>query len=163
MTTSSNIDSKARVLADPGAGSIHATVEIGATPERVFRAIASEEITQWWGSAELYRTTSWTGDVRPGGAWLTQGVSAEGEPFSVGGEFIEVDAPRRIVMTWKADWDGGNVTTITYELQAIPGGTRLTLEHTGFGDRIDSCNGHANGWGRVLTWLCAFFPESAAA
>ena len=69
--------------------------------------------------------------------------------------------PRRIVMTWKADWDGGHVTTITYELQAIPGGTRLTLRHTGFGDRIDSCNGHANGWQRVLTWLCAFFPESA--
>lgn len=157
--TTAPLDSKARVLADTNAGSIRATVEIAVTPERVFRALTSEEITQWWGSADLYRTTSWTGDLRPGGAWLTRGVSAQGEPFSVGGEFIEIDAPRRLVMTWKADWDGSNSTTITYELQPIPGGTRLTLIHTGFGDRVDSCSGHAKGWERVLGWLCAFLVE----
>lgn len=155
------LDSKARALADTAAGSIHATVEIAVGPERVFRALASEEITQWWGSDDLYRTTQWVGDVRPGGTWRTTGVSATGEPFAVGGEFLEVDAPRRLVMTWVPDWDGSNVTTVSYELQAIPGGTRLTVRHTDFGARVDSCNSHARGWERVLGWLCAFYMNGA--
>ncbi len=155
------IDPKPRALADTAAGTIHATVEIAVSPERVFRALTSEEVTQWWGSPELYRTTQWTGDLRVGGAWLTRGVSADGMPFSVGGEFLEIDAPRRLVMTWKPDWDGGSSTTISYELQTIPGGTRLTVRHSGFGDRVESCNSHANGWERVLGWLAAHFPEGS--
>lgn len=155
------LDSKARALADTAAGSIIATVEIAVGPERVFRALASEEITRWWGSDDLYRSTGWTGEVRPGGAWRTTGVSAEGKPFAVGGEFLEVDAPRRIVMTWIPDWDGDNVTTVSYDLQAIPGGTRLTVRHTGFGDRVESCSSHARGWERVLGWLFAFCTDGA--
>ncbi|MGB7630001.1 MAG: SRPBCC domain-containing protein, partial [Candidatus Deferrimicrobium sp.] len=58
-------------------------------------------------------------------AWCTEGVGADGQPFSVGGEFVEVDPPRKLVQTWRADWDGGNVTTITYRLEPIAGGTRL--------------------------------------
>jgi uncharacterized protein YndB with AHSA1/START domain len=34
-----------------------ATVEIAAPAERVFRALASEELVKWWGSADTYRTT----------------------------------------------------------------------------------------------------------
>jgi len=150
----------ARAVADLSDGLILATVEIAAPAERVFRALASEEIVNWWGSAETYRTTKWTGDLRVGGAWRTEGVGADGQPFSVGGEFVEVDPPRKLVQTWRADWDGGNVTTITYRLEPIAGGTRLTLRHEGFAGRRESCARHTEGWERVLGWLRDHF-ESA--
>ena len=38
----------------------------------------------------------------------------------------------------------------------IEGGTRLTMRHDGFGDRVESCAGHAEGWERVLGWLADF-------
>jgi uncharacterized protein YndB with AHSA1/START domain len=151
---------KARVVADVIQGNVLGTVEIAATPERVFRALSSNEITDWWGAPELYRTTAWSGEVRPGGKWRTEGVGADGVSFSVGGEYLEVDPPHKLVQTWKADWDGGNVTKITYRLEAIEGGTRLTLWHEGFAGRAESCANHGDGWERVLGWLGKHFaPE----
>jgi uncharacterized protein YndB with AHSA1/START domain len=146
-----------RAVADLSAGLILATVEISAPPERVFRALASEEVLKWWGSADTYHTTKWTGELRVGGSWRTEGVSADGKPFVVGGEFVEVDPPRKLVQTWRADWDGGNATTVSYRLDAITGGTRVTLRHEGFAGRPEACQGHTDGWERVLGWLQRHF------
>lgn len=144
--------SKARSVADLAEGTILAAVEIAAPPERVFRAISSKEIVEWWGADGVYRTTEWTGDVRVGGRWRASGVDADGKPFSVEGEYIEVDPPRKLAHTWQPDWDPGAPTLVTYRLEAIEGGTRLTLRHTGFGSR-ESCAGHTDGWAMVLDWL----------
>jgi uncharacterized protein YndB with AHSA1/START domain len=144
----------ARAVADVTAGAILATVDIAAPPERVFRAISTDEIVQWWGSDDEYRTTAYTADLRVGGRWRSEGMGKQG-PFAVEGEFVEIDPPRRLVQTWRAPWDGGNTTTITYRLDPLDGGTgtRLVLRHEGFADRAASCDGHAQGWTRVLGWL----------
>ena len=144
----------ARAIADVSQGMLLATIDIKAAPERVFRAVTTDELTRWWGSDDLYRTTKYTGDVRVGGKWRTDGISKEGQEFSVEGEFLEVDPPRKLVQTWKYDWDpAGSVTTITWRFDAVEGGTRVTVRHEGFGSAHDACASHANGWERVLTWL----------
>jgi uncharacterized protein YndB with AHSA1/START domain len=154
--------SVARAVADVGEGRILATVEIGAPVERVYRAITTgDDITQWWGSPETYRTTEWTADVRPGGRWRASGVGADGKAFSVEGEFSVVNPPHKLVQTWKPAWDGGHETTLTYLLDRIDGGTRLTLRHEGFSDRVESCRGHAEGWERVLEWLTKYVARAA--
>jgi uncharacterized protein YndB with AHSA1/START domain len=130
-----------------------ASVEIKATPERVFRALASQDIVKWWGSPELYRVTEWSGDVRVGGHWRSLGVDREGKPFEVSGEYVEVDPPKKLVQTWQPNWSNGPVTTVTYRLDAIPGGTRVTVRHEGFGEAADACQSHSAGWERVFTWL----------
>jgi uncharacterized protein YndB with AHSA1/START domain len=142
----------ARALADTGEGMILARVDIAVPPERVFRALTTEELTQWWGSAEMYRTTKFTIDLRPGGAWRTDGVGADGTPFHVEGQVVEVDPPRRLVQTWKSSWDPAPPTKLTYTLDAIEGGTRVSVRHTGFTNPA-SCDEHSSGWERVLDWL----------
>ena len=147
-------DSIAKAVADVTEGMLLATIDIAVPPARVFRAITSEELTQWWGSDDTYRTTKWTGDVRVGGAWRTDGISQDGKPFSVSGEFLEIDPPHKLVQTWEPHWapDAG-VTTVTWHFTAIEGGTRVVVRHAGFGAAHDACAGHAVGWERVLTWL----------
>ena len=146
-----------RAVADVNAGTVIATVEIAAPPDRVFQALTTgEELVRWWGSDDLYRTTRWDVDLRPGGTWRAEGRGRDGKPFSVGGRILEVDRPRSLVQTWKADWDAGNETTITFRFDAIEGGTRVTLRHEGFAGRPESCEGHSNGWQRVLRWLVAY-------
>jgi len=155
----------ARAIADLGDGVVLASVEIAAPPERVFRAITDpEELPRWWGSADTYRTHEWTADVRVGGKWTSRGRGADGKPFSVHGEFVEIDPPRKLVQTWVAEWDGNNTTKITYRLEPIDGGTRVTVRHEGFGTRHESCRVHAEGWERVLGWLNGHFaaPEEQA-
>lgn len=155
--TSSGLSS-ARAVADLTGGTILASVEIAAPPERVFRAISSEEIAEWWGSAETYRVTRWTGDIRPGGWWRSEGVSADGQPFTVSGDVLEFDPPRLFVHTWRYEGRPGDVTTVRYHIEPIPGGSRLTVRHEGFTDR-GACESHAHGWERVLSWLTAFLTR----
>jgi uncharacterized protein YndB with AHSA1/START domain len=161
MTT--DLKGAAHAIADVANGMLLATVDIAAPAERVFRAITSDEILNWWGSPDTYRTTKWIGDLRVGGAWRTEGVSKDGKPFAVDGEFLEIDPPQKLVQTWRADWDGKNLTTITWRLEAIDGGTRLTLRHDGFAGRKQACEGHTQGWARVLDLLRDHFKTSRRA
>ena len=154
------LETRARAMADLARGSILASVEIAAAPERVFRALSSEEIVRWWGSSETYRTTRWTGEVRVGGAWRAEGTGANGESFRVEGTYLEVDPPRRLVQTWRYSWGGGGETTLSYELEPIAGGTRLRLRHEGFPPHSEACSGHATGWERVLGWLTEYLGSA---
>jgi uncharacterized protein YndB with AHSA1/START domain len=144
--------SAARAVADTTDGVVLARVDIAVPPERVFKALTTSELTKWWGQADMYTTTAFTIDLRPGGAWKTEGVGADGVPFHVGGEVLEVDAPKKLVQTWKPSWEEGPATKITYTLEAIDTGTRVTVRHTGFTNPA-ACSSHANGWERVFTWL----------
>lgn len=74
MSTSKQV---ARAVADVTGGTIIATVEIAAPPERVFAAISTDEITKWWGSPATYQTTEWTAELRVGGRWRSRGRSAD--------------------------------------------------------------------------------------
>lgn len=144
----------ATAIADLEQGVVLARVDIAVPPERVFRALTTEEVTQWWGSPEMYTTTKHSIDLRPGGAWRSEGVGADGSAFHVGGEVIEVDPPHTLVYTWKPSWESGEATKVTYRLEATPTGTRVTVRHTGFTNRA-ACEGVSNGWPRVFDWLAA--------
>ncbi len=151
----------ARAIADLDAGTILATVEIAASPDRVFKALCSEEIADWWGSPQTYHVTRWTGDLRVGGHWKSVGKGADGHEFEVGGEFLEIDPPHRIVHSWKPSWSPDSATTVSYRLQAIEGGTRITVAHTGFTE-AESCANHASGWEHVFGWLVAHIQPKPA-
>ena len=156
-------NSPARAVADVNTGTILASVEIAAAPERVFRALTTpEDIVRWWGNDTMYRTKEWQQDLRVGGRWKATGLGADGVPFKVEGEFLEIDPPRKLVQSWKPDWDAGADTRITYRLEAIDGGgTRVIVRHEGFGDRHESCRSHGQGWQFVLDWLAGFSAPAA--
>jgi uncharacterized protein YndB with AHSA1/START domain len=153
----------ARAIADLTSGTILASVENAAAPERVFPALTSDDITRWWGAEDLYRTTKFTADLRVGGKWRSDGKGADGSPFHVEGEYLAIDPPRLLVHTWKPVWEPGEPTTVTYRLEPTATGTKLTLRHEGFVGRAESCEGHAQGWERVLGWLDGFFTTVTAA
>lgn len=54
---------------------------------------------------------------------------ARGAPYTLVGEFLEVDPPKKLVQTWQMKGAPGASSTVTYLLEAIPGGTRLTVRH----------------------------------
>lgn len=150
----------ARAVADVTTGMLLASIDIKATPERVFRALVSEDIAKWWGSPDLYRVTKWTGEVKVGGQWSSVGEDRDGKPFEVSGEFLEIDPPKKLVQTWAPKWVEGPATTVTYLLTAIEGGTRITVRHEGFGNAAAACESHAAGWERVFTWLGTWLEQT---
>ncbi|WP_421915484.1 SRPBCC family protein [Mesorhizobium sp.] len=139
---------------------IMASAEIGSTPERVFRALVTDEVEEWWGSADTYRLAGWSADLRVGGRWAVTVKTADGEDLPASGEFLDIETPRRIVQTRAYEWDhptlGRKKTTVAWLLQPIAGGTRLTVCHGGFAGLSDAAAEHTKGWGRVLAWLQAY-------
>ena len=128
-------------------GELNKEVWIDASPEQVFRYLVEPELTVRWLGEE-----SWN-DPRPGGLYR---VSVRGN--IVRGEFVELDAGRRVVHTW--GWEGADqihapgTTTVEWDLEAVDGGTRVRLRHSGLTD--EGVQRHSEGWEQ-------FVPELAKA
>jgi uncharacterized protein YndB with AHSA1/START domain len=140
----SEIKTHARAVADVSDGSIVASVEVARPPERVFQALTSRDIVEWWVNPGVFDTREWIGDVRVGGRWSASGI-ARGAPYTLEGEFLEVDPPRKLVQTWHRVGMPGAPSTVTYLLEAIDGGTRLTVRHTGI-TATDQRSNVGAGW-----------------
>jgi len=151
-------NSRARAVADLAGGLILASVEVAAPPERVFQALTSKEVCDWWVRPGVFDTREWTGDVRPGGRWQASGF-ARGNPYILEGEFLEVDPPRKLVHTWHLVGSPSESTTVTYLLERVDVGTRLTLRHSGF---TESCSNTCIGWETSLDRLAEIFAAESA-
>ena len=135
---------RARAVADLANGLILASVEIAAPPERVFQALVSKKVCEWWGRPGVFDTREWRGDVRVGGDWRASGTG-NGRPYVIEGEFLEVDPPRRLVHTWHPVGVSSAPTTVIYLLEPIDGGTRVTLRHSRF-VAPEVCTNTCIGW-----------------
>ena len=140
-------------VADLAEGFILGSVEVAAPPSRVFQALTSDEIINWWVRPGVFNTTEWTGDVRVGGRWRTSGVF-RGDPYVLEGEYLEIDPPRRLVHTYGAGAPWGP-TKVEYRLEPIDAGTRITLRHSGFTSR-EKCEGNRIGWETSFEQLAEF-------
>lgn len=147
-----------RAVADVTNRMLLAQVEIAASPERVFQALTTAELANWWGDAKTYHVSTHHNDQRKGGKWRSEGIGSTGTAFTVHGEILEWDPPRGFSQSWLYDWDpdGQTPTRIDWRLEPIEGGTRVTVRHSGFASDA-SCLDHANGWERVLAWLTGHF------
>ena len=150
-----HVDGGLRAVADFTGGCVLVTVEIAAPLERVFRALASREIVDWWVRPGVFDTREWTGEVRVGGRWQATGV-ARGQPYTLEGEFLEVDPPRKLVHTWHLVGAPGKPTTVTFLLEESTAGTRVTLRHSGF-PRDESGANVSAGWESSFQHLAKMF------
>lgn len=150
-------NARPRAVADLKNGVVLATVELPAPPERVFKALMGSEITRWWEGTGLtsFKTTEFTGDVKPGGKWCASGPGAE-RPYALEGQFLVVDAPTRLVHTFGPP--GMPPSTCSYDLEAIDGGTRVTLRHEHLLQR-EPCIGAQLAWESLFARLCDYLTK----
>jgi len=148
---SSTIDSRVHAVVDAATGHIVVSVELAATPERTFRAISSKDITRWWVRPGVFDTREWSGDLRVGGRWHTSGMM-RGQPYTLEGAFLEIDAPNKLVHTWEGAGNAASPSTVSYVLEPLDDGTRLTLRHSGLASP-DVSSRFATGWETSLERL----------
>jgi uncharacterized protein YndB with AHSA1/START domain len=148
-------------LTTPDQDTVQVDVFIAAPPERVFNALVDpRQLVQWWGEKGMYRVTKIQAEVRVGGKWRTDGVGADGKPFHVEGEYVEVDPPRLLVHTWRGSYQTGPKTLVRFELGKEGTGTRVRVQHSGFAGNVQDAQDHGHGWVRVLGWMAAFVEHN---
>src|ERR1044072_1461567 len=136
------------------AASLEHEVTIAASPETVWSFLVdADKATRWMGlKAEI--------DARPGGIYHCDVIPGH----TARGEFVEVDAPRRLVFTWgwEPGADGPNPVppgSSTLEIEPTPdgAGTRLRFVHRDL-PSDETAASHGHGWDHYLARL-----ETAAA
>jgi uncharacterized protein YndB with AHSA1/START domain len=126
--------------ATPSTAPIVASVRIAAPPGVVFGYFTDRALITRWLAEEA------TLDARPGGGLA---LDVAGNP--VRGEFVEVDAPHRVVFTWGVEGEAGmppGSTTVEVVLAADGEDTVVTLTHRGLAG--DFRRSHEEGWNQRL-------------
>jgi uncharacterized protein YndB with AHSA1/START domain len=90
-------------------------------------------------------------DLEPGGRLRYS--SADRKRVFVAGEVLEVDPPRRLRHTYIFTMKPEPATVVTWELEEVPGGTKVTLTHGGWTTAHTSPEKHAAGWNEILGLL----------
>ena len=108
-----------------------------APPERVYAYFTDPELMGRWFCPNPELTIDCELDVRPGGTWRV--VMGE---WVVGGSYVEVEPPHRLVFTFDWEHDEDPPTTVTVQILAEDDRTRLVLAHEESGDD----GGHEEGW-----------------
>jgi uncharacterized protein YndB with AHSA1/START domain len=125
--------------------SVEREIAIAASPETVWELLVDpEQVIRWMGQAATF-------DVRPGGDYKIDVIPGH----TASGQFVEVDPPRRLVLTW--GWEGeGDVppgsTTVEYELIRSGEGTLLRFTHRNL-PNAEAADSHEHGWSHYLERL----------
>jgi uncharacterized protein YndB with AHSA1/START domain len=100
----------------------------------------------------VFDTREWTGEVQVGGGWRASGIARGSPPYTLEGEFVAVDPPRKLVHTWIPVGEPVGPMKVTYHLEKIDAGTRITIRHSGFSSPL-TCLMTATGWETSFEWL----------
>jgi uncharacterized protein YndB with AHSA1/START domain len=124
------------------------SLDIKATIEQTWH-----EITKTGALQRACFNTLLVGDLKPGSPYRY--TSYNGKHTFIKGTILEVDPPRRLAMTFK--FLGAKVpeSKLVYELQAIPGGVRVTIVHEGLDLKNREDRQFADGWKSFLKNLRA--------
>ncbi|HEY2003878.1 MAG TPA: SRPBCC domain-containing protein [Candidatus Saccharimonadia bacterium] len=107
------------------------------TPERMWQAHTEPKLLmRWWTNTKIDKL-----DLKPGGEWRFVS-NANGQDFTVGGQFKELEKPKKIVRTFEFAPGHSILETTTFE--ALPNGTTRQLAVSKFAN-LDDLNQMSKG------------------
>jgi uncharacterized protein YndB with AHSA1/START domain len=133
--------------------------QIRARPSTVFELLSTAEgMAAWWGPDDQPVLAA-EADVRVGGQFRVRFRTSDAAEHECAGEFLEVEPPARIVMSWRWTSGGeaeeqGAVSRVEMHVRPIDTGTELTLVHADLRNEASAAS-HRGGWMGALDKLQA--------
>jgi uncharacterized protein YndB with AHSA1/START domain len=148
-------------VVDADAFTVSRTIHINAPIDKVWSAVTeAKHISKWFGQVAVL-------DDLSVGATGIFGFEGYGD-FPV--RIEELDPPRLIAYRWgndnthSAPLDSGQTTLFRFTLEALDGGTQLTVVESGFDSLTDpagSLEGNRTGWNEELDELVTYVESLA--
>jgi len=135
---------------------VQVTRRFAASREVVFAALTQPDALRQWFGPDGATTAVADVDLRPGGRYRFEMHGSEGGVHSVGGEYIDIDPPARLVFTWAWKSTPERESLVTITLKPDGDGTLLTLLHEQFADE-EARDHHESGWTSSLGKLERLF------
>lgn len=127
---------------------------IRATPAKLWNAFVDpRELLHWWGP-DAGPTLSAETDVRVGGTFKIVFRTMGGEQFESHGEYLELDPPRRLVMSFWFSVSPEVRSRVTVSIVPGDGDVEVTVKHDGFSDEGLPIH-HEEGWKGALGKMAA--------
>ena len=83
---------------------------------------------------------------------MMRGTGIGGRPFTIRGEYRQIEPPRLLIFTWLPDWqEDAFETLVRFDLTENNGITAVRLTHSGLA--TESSRLSHKGWPQILTWL----------
>ena len=126
------------------------TIYIAATPERVWEALTTAELSRQYFFGNAVEI-----DLRVGGAFIARAPDGS---VHISGEVFECDPPRRLTITWNVNWpalvERLGPTLVTYEIEQAGDAVKLTMLQSHDRDISDDVlSGGRQGWPAILSSL----------
>jgi uncharacterized protein YndB with AHSA1/START domain len=135
---------------------IHIELDFAVPPMRAWTMLTEQQhIAAWWGEHVQLQ-------ARPGGT-LRETWSDGARQVITSGQVTRCDPPAALELSW-ADDDWPGETRVAFHLAGHGDGTRLVLDHSGWGvhpadRRSDLIGAHASGWSQYLARLAEYATE----
>jgi uncharacterized protein YndB with AHSA1/START domain len=126
-------------------------IYIRATPEQVWDALTTPELTGKFFYGSLVRTSGVRGTA-------IQHYAPDGHTLWADDAILESEPPRRLVHTWRALYDAELMaeppSRVTWEIDPQPGGvTRVTVVHDDLDNSPKTASHVSGGWMYILSGL----------
>jgi uncharacterized protein YndB with AHSA1/START domain len=130
--------------------------------ERVFAAWTNPEIAARFLSPGDVKATNVQMDVKVGGTFSITMERPGSEAFVARGTYLEVNAPKRLVMTWRWVEDDPaeeHETLLSLDFNERNGETEFVLTHEKLAS-VESRDRHAEGWTDIINELASVLEAS---
>lgn len=132
---------------------LHLKRILPAEIRRVFDAWTNADALARWFVCSPEWTATTTNDFRVGGKYRIEMRTGRTLVGVASGEYLEIEAPRRLVFTWTSEGRiGVRDSLVTVELKAVGGKTELSLTHD-IAPPTPEGRAHAEGWEACFTSL----------
>ncbi|MBY3257416.1 SRPBCC domain-containing protein [Rhizobium laguerreae] len=124
----------------------------------VFRAWTDPKALAQWCGPHGFKAVGDRLEAWPGGRHRACLIAPDGEEHWVGGQYLEVEPPHRLVFThaWESTTgENSPETVVTITFRDSDGGTEMTFRQSGF-DSASSLEGHEDGWAQSFERLSLF-------
>ncbi len=134
------------------------SIVIAADRERVWRAITTpEQISKWFDG-----TMEWQFKLAPG-----ETITLSMDDFKGYARIVTVEPPERFAFTWTPEPSNPVESLVTFQLESIPEGTRVTASEAGFERLPDDLRQkrydmNGMGWGIALKNLADYLQKEGA-
>jgi uncharacterized protein YndB with AHSA1/START domain len=147
----------------PGGKGVEVRRQLPAPAQSVFGAFADAQlVARWLTPSPEVKLTVLHFEFREGGTYRFAYDVPGGRRMIVGGTYLAIEPPRRIVFSWlidPPDEHAGIESEVTVLIEPSAGGSELVIRHARFG-RADADARHAEGWRGALDQLAGLLATT---